>query len=282
MPEPAILSVELAGREEGSGSPVLLLHGFGGDRTVWNAILGSLAKEHRVLAPDLRGHGRSPFPEGSTCSFPEFEGDVLRYLDRHSIDSAHLVGLSAGAFLALWVAVHHPAKVRSLTLIGGAAHVGGHTRSVAEEWNRTLREEGAEALALRLVKDLYFTDWTDEHLDAVDRIRKQIAQGDLRGPTRWGAAILTFDLRGRLGSIRVPTLIAQGMSDVVVDAAQARFLRQSITGAELKLFPRTGHTVPVERPEELLEALMAFLRAADARPAAGGSTVLPSKVPPEA
>jgi pimeloyl-ACP methyl ester carboxylesterase len=67
---------------------------------------------------------------------------------------------------------------------------------------------------------------------------------------RWRSAIREFDLRGKVGRIRAPTLIVHAMDDQVMDVAHARLLRQSIPGAEFKLFAQTGHMVPVERPSE--------------------------------
>src|ERR1700690_1719555 len=98
--------IDLYCREAGKGPPVVLLHGLGGTHTVWNEILPGLAEEFHVLAPDLRGHGRSPNPPGSTYSFDELAGDLVKLLAHHDLVDAHLVGLSAGGFLALYEAVH--------------------------------------------------------------------------------------------------------------------------------------------------------------------------------
>ncbi len=257
--------VELYCREAGKGPPVVLLHGLGGTHTVWNEILPGLSEEFHVLAPDLRGHGRSPNPTGSTYSFDEMAGDVEKLLVDHQLADAHLVGLSAGGFLALYEAVRAPAKLRSLVLISSAGHSEQHTRGIVDRWAATYREDGFDTYALRLLKDLYYPDWIEAHLDYADEVREQLRTADLRGTAGWGAATKTFDLRGRLGKIRLPTLIIQGMDDAVVDSSHARLLRQTIPGAELKLLAQTGHMVPVERPAATLEAVRTFLRAAEAR-----------------
>jgi pimeloyl-ACP methyl ester carboxylesterase len=259
--------VELHVREAGTGPAVVLLHGLGGTHTVWNEILPSLAEEFHVLAPDMRGHGRSPNPPGSTYSFVEFAGDLERLLADHRLTSAHLVGLSAGGFLALWEAVHAPPKVRSLVLISSAGHSEQHTRGIVDRWATAYRDEGFDAYSLRLLKDLYYPDWIEAHLDYADEVREQLRGADLRGTAGWAAATKTYDLRGRVGKLRLPTLIIQGMDDAVVDSSHARLLRQTIPGAELKLLAQTGHMVPTERPAATLEALRTFLRAAEAKAA---------------
>lgn len=257
---------ELVVRREGQGPPVVLLHGLIGDHTTWNALIPELAKDHLVLAPDLRGHGRSPLPAGSTMGFPELARDIVGLLDREKIDRAHLVGLSAGGFLALTVALTQPNRVRSLTLVSSAGHCDAHTRSIGQRWVETYREEGFDAFALRLLKDLYYPDWIEAHLDVADRLRDALRERDLTGSLLWGESIRTFDLRGRLSGIHAPTLAVQGMDDRVVDPSHARLLRQTITGTEVRLLAQTGHMVPVERPEETLEAIRGWVARAEARP----------------
>jgi 3-oxoadipate enol-lactonase len=250
---------ELFVLREGAGPPVLFLHGIGGDHSMWNGVLPELAKDHSVLGLDLRGHGRSPLPEGSTMSFPELARDVLSVLDRAGIQQAHIVGLSAGGFLALTLALQHPTRVASLVLVSSAGHCDAHTRSVGQRWADTYREEGYDAFVLRLLKDLYYPDWIEEHMDLADRVREDLRKRDLTGTLLWSESIRTFDLRGRLGGIKNPTLVVQGMDDHVVDPSHARLLRQTITGTEVRLFARTGHMVPVERPAETAEAIRTWV-----------------------
>lgn len=260
MAPPAAPPVGLETVDLGEGPAVLLLHGLGGDHTVWNGQVPALAKEFRVLAPDLRGHGRSPLPDGSTCSFPEMWADLEKLLADRGIATAHLVGLSAGAFLALYAAATYPARVQRLVLSGGATHCDAHTRAVGRGWVETYQKEGFDAYLLRLVKDLYAPEWIEAHLDRIDLLREELRGRDYRGATLWGTAVQGFDLRGRLGRMRAPTLVLQGLDDRVVDPSHARLLRQTIAGTQMRLFPLTGHMVPVERPAETTDAVRAWLR----------------------
>lgn len=250
--------------DAGRGPPILLLHGLGGEHTVWNGLLPVLTKEFRVLAPDLRGHGRSKASAELPFTFPDLEADLVALLDSLGLAKTHLVGLSAGAFLALQFALDHPERCESLVSIAGGMQCDNHTRAIGDRWIETFRSEGLDAYVLRLVKDLYYPDWSEEHLEIVDHVRERAIETEYGAVKRWSDAIRTFDQRGRVGRLRLPTLVIHGMDDAVVDVAHARLLRQSIPGAELKLFARTGHLPPVERPEETAEAIAAFVRKVEA------------------
>jgi len=256
--------IALATREEGSGPPVLLLHGIGGNRTVWNLVLPELAREFRVIAPDLRGHGRTLAPPGSTFTFEEMLGDVVHLLDERGLDSAHWVGMSGGSLLALRAVLDQTARCRSLTMVSGSAYTDAHTRAIAQRWAETYAKEGPDAFALRLLKDLYYPDWVEDHLDFADALRQDVQEHDYRPAVRWAEAMGKFDERNRIASIRLPTLIVQAMDDAIVDASHGRILRQTIPGAQIRILPQTGHMIPVERPKETAEAIATLVRAAEA------------------
>ncbi len=265
MREEALPPVDLHSRDEGRGPVVLLLHGVGLSHAVWNDVVPGLLGEFRVIAPDLRGHGQSPNPPGSHFSFAELEGDVLRLLDAKQVDRAYVVGHSGGALLALRLALDHPERVRGLVMISGSAYTDSHTRSIARRWTETYEKDGPDAFALRLLKDLYYPDWIEAHLDFADQVRASVKHFDLGPATRWSLAMEKFDEKARVPGLKMPTLIVQAMDDQVVDASHGRILRQSIPGAQIRILPETGHMVPLERPKETLEALVTFARAAEAR-----------------
>jgi 3-oxoadipate enol-lactonase len=243
----------------------VLLHGLGADRSVWDQVVPDLAREFRVLAPDLRGHGRSAAPAGSTFSFAEIEGDLVELLRDAQVERAHVVGLSAGGFVALRWALTAPTYFQSLTVVNGAPHCDNHTKAVVDRWAETYRSEGLDAYVLRLVKDVFYPDWVDAHLEIVDRMRDELARSDLSNLLAWTAAVRSFDLRGRLMKVTTSTRILQSMDDSVVDGSHGRLLRVSIPGADLKLFPQSGHLLPLEKPVETAEAIREMVRSVENR-----------------
>jgi pimeloyl-ACP methyl ester carboxylesterase len=271
MSGPPAPAIDLAGRDEGSGPTIVLVHGAGSDHAVWNGLVGPLAERFRVLAPDLRGHGRTPAPESSTYSFEEMEGDLLRFLDAKGTTSAHFVGLSAGALLVLRAGLDRADRVRSVTLVSGAAYTDAHTRSVAARWEETYRQDGPDAFALRLLKDLYYPDWMEAHLDVADRLRREVRKKDFQPAVKWGHEASKFDERKRIASLGPPALIVQAMDDQVVDASHGRILRQSIPRSQIRIFAQTGHMIPIERPRETVEAIRSFVEGVEATAHRGGA-----------
>jgi pimeloyl-ACP methyl ester carboxylesterase len=258
--------VALSYREEGSGPAIVLLHGLVGDQLVWNAVIPGLSGEFRLIAPNLRGHGDTPFPPGSTSSFDELEADVLALLDRLGLSGVHWVGFSEGAFLALRLALNHPERSRSLTLVSGAAYCDAHQKAVMERWWSAYDTEGPDAFALRLLKDLYYPDWIEAHLEVADVLREEVVHRDFTAARAWGKALTTFDEKNRIASLKLPTLMVQAMDDAVVDASHGRILRQTISGAQIRILVQTGHMIPAERPDELVESIRALVQRAESSP----------------
>lgn len=107
--------------DEGQGETVVLLHGFGGSSDIWagTPVADALAKKYRVVAPDLRGHGRSEKPRDPKLYGGELAADVLRLLDHLKVEKAHVVGYSMGAAVAGKLLVTHPERLLGVTFGGG-------------------------------------------------------------------------------------------------------------------------------------------------------------------
>lgn len=108
---------------EGRGEPVLLIHGFAVNaRLQWevSGVLKALARDHRVIAPDVRGHGQSEKPRDPKKYGTEMVEDVVRLLDRLKIDKAHVVGYSMGALILGKLIASHPDRLLSATLVASS------------------------------------------------------------------------------------------------------------------------------------------------------------------
>lgn len=259
MPEAEIRGSTFHYEVSGSGPAVLLIHGLGGDGAEWNLQVGPLSEKFTVIRPDLKGHGKSAPPKEPTYSPYEHAKDLVALLDHLQIDKAWAVGISAGGFASLALALEHAPRVRGLVLIATTAHVDKFTIAVGQKWFETFQKQGYDAYMDQEIRDIFSPDWLLDHLDEMDAFKESQRGRDLKGIAPSGAANTTWDVRQRIGKIKLPTLVVHGMDDRVVDATSARILRQTILGSEMKLYANTGHMVIIEKAADFNQVLLDFL-----------------------
>lgn len=148
--------VTLHYREIGQGEPVVLLHDFGARLESWSPLADSLARNFRVIVPDLRGFGQSSKPATASGYGHHWVDDVVGLLDQLGKPTAHVIGHSLGGAVAINLALDHPARVASLTLVAPAIwHDSLDAAQMTEPFLNALRSgDGAGALATWRYGDL--------------------------------------------------------------------------------------------------------------------------------
>jgi 3-oxoadipate enol-lactonase len=250
--------------DRGAGEPVLLITGWTISSAVFDPVADLYLPHVRVVAYDHRGAGRSA-PWLAPVSMAMLAADAARVLDDRAIDSAHVVGLSMGAGVALELAIRMPHRVKSLVLVGGGA--GGPTtprpsaRAVSGAVGRVLSDTVRQR-RLWPAAALFSTRFCGEHPDRVAAYMPYFARH--RAPpwmTGWQMlAVACFGRRGSLARIQAPTLVLHGGTDVMAPVAGAHVLADGIPGAELHVVPGAGHAVPLEQPEPSARLLVEWVR----------------------
>jgi pimeloyl-ACP methyl ester carboxylesterase len=195
--------------------------------------------------------------------------DALRVLDACAVERAHVVGLSLGGAVAQELALAYPSRVRSLALLASFARQAPRSRALMEAW-RTLYPLATSSAALREAweKQAYawlFTDsyWRNEAgIRAALRFAATQPLQPVQGFVGQLEAALAHDATGRLGTLRVQTLIVHGALDQLAPPAGAEELARLIPGAELLVLPEVGHAVNLEGQRAVNAALRAFWRKA--------------------
>jgi pimeloyl-ACP methyl ester carboxylesterase len=253
--------VDVAYDDSGAGMPLLLLHAGIADRTMWDDVTPMLAERFRVVAPDLRGYGETPLPDGPFV----YAADVAALLEALGIARAHVVGVSLGGHVALDLALAHPALVDHLVLVGAGIDGWEHEASLRAAWDE-------EAVAfergdLDEVSWINVRTWLDGPTRSEDDVPKalrrrvfemQRAALDHENPAAEGGW-LTPSRRERLGDITQPTLVLAGALDQRDFRRIARLLAEDIPGAQLNELPGVAHLPPLERPEAFVRTLLGFL-----------------------
>lgn len=241
-------------------SPVLLLHGLGANGSSWLPQFSALLDAgHRVIAPDLRGFGKSSYP-GRT-SIADMARDVAELLRVVAGEPVHVAGLSMGGTVALQLALEYPALLRSLTLVNTSARfrpcrLDGWVYYLLRYSLLYLMSQRAQA---RLVARRTFPLPHQEELRCV--FAEQILQANRQGYMAALRAIGCFNVLHRLGEIQTPTLVVTGERDGTVPPAIQRLLSDGIAGARQITIPQGGHAVTADQPDEFNRILLDFLGA---------------------
>ena len=245
------LHYELTGPRD--AKPVLLLHAIGCSLEMWSPQLQILSRDFRVVAVDLRGHGRSPVPYGP-YSIADLAGDVLRTLDDLEIAQAHVCGLSLGAMVGLTLAATASERVGRLVAACVVA-VPAAPMAWVDRAQR-VRTGGTEA-----VSDLVVERWgyRTRQPQIAQQIRDMLAATPPEGYAACCDAIATMDLRPILGRISAPSLLIVGGDDPAAPHEAAGEIAAAMVDAKVTVIEGAAHLVNVEAPEAVTAAVRAHL-----------------------
>jgi pimeloyl-ACP methyl ester esterase len=252
--------------EMGEGSPLVMLHGWGGSGRLWR-FQQELADSFRLVIPDLRGHGLSiASPEGFRVE--ELASDIVTLFESLALTDAILLGWSLGSQVA--IASFPPLRERlsGLVLIGATARF-----TATDGYPHGLPANEIRGMGLRLRRDyertmgeFFRSMFAQGELTTgqEERIGREIlADGRLPAPKAARAALdilASTDLRERLRSIDCPVLIIHGSSDAVCPPGAARFLAKRLPNARLVEIAGAGHAPCLSRPDQFNALIREFLR----------------------
>lgn len=255
------MTIELAHDSFGeSGSPVVILHGLFGSARNWTTIARRLAVRHRVLALDLRGHGRSP--SAATMSIGEMAKDVHAFLERHQPAPVALIGHSLGGKVAMRLALDRPELVARLVVVDVAPVTYTHSLGQYVDAMRRVRLDRAER---RDDVDAELAHTIDE-----PRLRAFLLQNLVResGGYRWRIDLeaIAHNLPRLMAfpgdhgpSYDGPTLFVAGGRSHYVRASHRPTIEALFPTAELVTIDEAGHDVHTDAPLAFLEHVAAFL-----------------------
>jgi pimeloyl-ACP methyl ester carboxylesterase len=265
--------------DRGTGLPLVLVHGFPLDHTMWTEQIDALAGPNqdpslgptlspatalRVLAPDLRGFGRSRLGTavGGKVTMDQFADDLAAWLDSLAIrEPVVLCGLSMGGYIAFQFWRKFAPRLRGLILCDTKASAdtpegAAGRRDMAE---RVLRE-GPALLAETMLPKLLAETTRQQRPYLVEQLQSVIAAGDPQGIAAAARGMAERpDMTAALGQIRCPTLVIVGQQDVISPPAEMRGLAEAIPGAKFVEIPAAGHMSPLENPVAVSMAMRAFL-----------------------
>ena len=234
--------------EAGRGEVLLLVHGFPIDRRIWADQLTGLADIRRVVAPDLRGRGKSPSSDTS-WTIETLAEDLAETIRSLGVESVDLAGLSMGGYIAFALLRKHPELVRSLILVSTRAAPDAPEYKTGREMTaERAKKFGTRALAESMIDKLLTPnvprEVRDRVLEMFDSVPGETSAADSL------AMRDRADSTEMLGSILIPTLVIEGEEEALLPAGSGRAMAETIPGAYLASIPAAGHFAPIENPEE--------------------------------
>jgi pimeloyl-ACP methyl ester carboxylesterase len=259
MPTVHVDGVDLYYETAGDGDALLLIHALGSSCRDWERQIPAFSAHYKVIAIDLRGHGRSGKPPGP-YSIPLFAADTASLLDALNLMSAHVVGLSLGGMVAFQLAVSWPGLVRSLVIVNAGPEFTIRTpgqRLLLMQRLAVMRLMGMRGIGKFLSRRL-FPEPQQELLrrQMVDRF----SQND---PCAYREALRAiaagWTVEEHLARIRCATLVIAADGDYTPVAYKAAYVAKLPHG-QLRVIEDSRHATPVDQPEEFNKAVLAFLK----------------------
>lgn len=233
----------------GEGPVILLSHGYSATSQMWRGQIETLSKKHKLVLWDMRGHGKSDYPDDQSLYSEEATvGDMLALLDHLGAKTAIVGGLSLGGYMSLAFHASHPERVRALLIIDTGP---GYKNDVARGgWNENALKTATryEKEGLAVLGSASAERATAQHRDASGLVRA--ARGML---TQKNARVIES-----LPNIKVPSIVIVGEKDTPFLAA-SDYMTAKIPGAEKSVIPNAGHAANIDQPAAFNAAVASFI-----------------------
>jgi len=254
---------ELSYDDVGEGAmPIIFLHGFPFDKSMWAGQLDFLKSAHRAIACDIRGFGAS-IDEESDLTIDLFADDLIAFMDKLAIDKAIICGLSMGGFIALNAQKRYPDRFEALILCD--TQCIADTPEVKAKRYKTIDEinaNGESGFNEGFVKSVFHKDSLTDKKELVLMLRDVVFSNSqhmiIMGLT---ALAERTESCSTLEDIAIPTIIICGREDIVTPLAQSEAMHKSIEGSMLRIIENAGHVSNLEQPFEFNKHLYDFLHS---------------------
>lgn len=262
MPTYSSAGLRLNYQEVGTGTPLVLLHGFGQHSGAWTEPAAALGRYFRVLVPDMRGCGES---EAAAPGFTtrDLALDVIALLDHLSLPRAHFSGWSLGGAVGIELGIGYSDRLHSLAL--HSSFPGGRAdyqkNWIAMRKQIILSGDRDLDMATRII-GFFSPEFVNEHPERIQEFkRRELSNphpGTEIGLAGQNTAAQSHEARDRLHLISCPTLITVGSADRTTLPAASKLMHEKIKGSELFIFDNAGHFPPFQVFHEFVSASLGF------------------------
>lgn len=245
----------------GSGQPVLFVHGFPLDHTMWTAQIDHFSQRFQVIAPDLRGFGQSPGTD-DLVSMKEFADDLSAILDELEIDTpVHFCGLSMGGYIAWQFRQLHPQRLKSLILCDTKATADTEeAKEVRRATAKRVLSDGSGFLAEGMPTKLFSPNTFEQNPQLIEQAQEVIRKTSAQAIAAASLGMAERpDMVDQLSKIETPALVIVGEDDSISTSQEMREISQQMQNAQFVEIPNAGHMAPLEQPALVNQAIEQFL-----------------------
>jgi pimeloyl-ACP methyl ester carboxylesterase len=243
-----------------AGIPVVFIHGFPFDKTMWTPQLKSIPAKYRAIAYDLRGHGESDCGDGQFL-IEFFVDDLIGLMDYLKIEKAVLVGLSMGGYIALRAVERNPERVIALALCDTKSEADSNEVKIRRARQISIiKNSGIHRFADDFLKAIFAENTFLRMPDTVEMIKKIIVK---TSPLSLASTLIALaartDTTPALPQIKVPTLILTGEKDPLTTPEDATKMKQLIPNSKMHIIPEAAHLCNLENSVIFNKYLFEFL-----------------------
>lgn len=245
----------------GEGSvPIVFLHGFPFNKSMWQLQLDFLKTTNRVIACDIRGFGKSK-DEESHLEMDLFANDLILFIDSLGLEKVILCGLSMGGFIALNAMKRFPSRFEALILCDTQCIADSYDVKVKRyETIEEIKEYGVSNFNEGFIKKVFHEDSLTNKPELVEQLRSVVFSNSqhviIQGLTALAERSETCSF---LDEISIPTLIICGREDAVTPLDESKFMNKNIKGSVLHVINNAGHVSNLEEPAKFNKLLRNFL-----------------------
>ncbi len=245
---------------DGGGPAVVLIHGLGLNRHMWQWQLPALTPRYRVLVYDLYGHGESPKPPGR-ANLTLFSDQLRRLLDESDVERCAVAGFSLGGMIARRFALDHADRLSALAILSSAHERTEAQRDAILTRVAQARQQGPSATVEAALERWFSADFRADNPDVVDLVRRWVMANDKEVyPDIYRVLADGVDeIVEPIKAIRCPTLVMTGEEDLGNSPEMTKAMAECIAGARAVVLPGLRHMALAEAPEVFNHALLAFL-----------------------
>jgi len=250
--------------QQGSGEPLILIPYLSADNACYAFQVAEYAKHFTCISVDLRGSGESDTTDGPYTT-ELYADDVAAFMQAMGIARAHIMGLSLGAAIGMWLAAKHPDKVKSLSLHSAWPKTDPYIKTVLEDWKVAAKAVGSvPEMVIKTMfpwcftPDLYATRY--DYIQSLGEFVRSRPPLSVDGYIKQADAVIAHDVESQLTRITAPTQITFGRHDQITSVRFAEPLTSAIRNSELVIFEEASHAPIYECVEEFNQKTLEFLQ----------------------